>query len=53
MPPWTWQCQEANWLLKNGDHIMAFDGIVSGQHRVVVDFVSKDKPLESIAKNSH
>jgi hypothetical protein len=49
----TWQCEEANWSLKNGDRIMAFDGIVSGHHRVFVDFVSKDKPQESGAKNSH
>jgi hypothetical protein len=49
----TWHCEEANWSLKNGDRIMAFDGIVSGHHRVFVDFVSKDKPQESIVKNSH
>jgi hypothetical protein len=49
----TWHCEEANWLLKNGDRIMAFDGIVSGHHRVFVNFVSKDKPQESNVKNSH
>jgi hypothetical protein len=47
----TWHCEEANWSLKNGDLIMAFDGIISGHHRVFVDFVSKDKPQESGVKN--
>ena len=49
----TWHCEEANWSLKNGDRIMALDGIVSGHHRVLVNFVSKDKPQESNVKNSH
>ena len=40
----AWHCEEASWALKNGDTVMAFDGIVSGRHRVFVDFVSKDKP---------
>jgi hypothetical protein len=49
----TWHCEEANWSLKNGDRIMAFDGVVSGHHRVSVDFVSKDKPQESDVKMAH
>jgi hypothetical protein len=40
----AWHCEEASWALKNGDTVMAFDGIVSGHHRVFVDFASKDKP---------
>jgi hypothetical protein len=42
----AWHCEEANWALKNGDTIMVFEGIISGHHRVVVDFGSKDKPHE-------
>jgi hypothetical protein len=49
----TWHCEEANWSLKNGDRIMAFDGIVSGHHRVFVDYASKDKPQESGVKMAH
>jgi len=49
----TWHCEEANWSLKNGDRIMAFDGIVSGHHSVLVDYASKDKPQESGAKMAH
>jgi hypothetical protein len=49
----TWHCEEANWSLKNGDRIMAFDGIVNGHHRVFVAFVSKDKPPEPGVKSLH
>jgi hypothetical protein len=30
---------------------MVFEGIVSGHHRVFVDFVSKDKPHEPGSNN--
>ena len=49
----AWHCQQASWSLKNGDHIKAFDGIVSGHHRVSVDFEWKNKPQVSKVKNSH
>ena len=49
----AWHCEEASWALKNGDTVMAFDGIVSGRHRVFVDFASKDKPHEPELKNPH
>ena len=38
-------------LFKNGDTVMVFEGIVSGHHRVFVDFVSKDKPHEPGSNN--
>jgi hypothetical protein len=47
----VWHCEEASWALKNGDTVMVFEGIVSGQHHVFVDFVSKDKPHEPELKN--
>jgi hypothetical protein len=47
----AWHCEEANWALKNGDTVMVFEGIISGHHRVFVDFVSKDKPHEPELKN--
>jgi hypothetical protein len=47
----AWHCEEASWALKNGDTVMAFDGIVSGHHHVFVDFVSKDRPQETGLKN--
>jgi hypothetical protein len=49
----AWHCEEATWALKNGDTVMAFDGIVSGHHRVFVDFASKDKPHESELTNPY
>jgi hypothetical protein len=49
----AWHCKEASWALKNGDTVMVFDGIVSEQHHVFVEFVSKDKPHESELKNPH
>jgi len=49
----AWHCEEASWALTNGDTVMAFDGIVSGHHRVFVDFASKDKPHESELKNRY
>lgn len=42
-----WHCEQASWSLKNGDRIIAFDGVVSGHHRVSVDFVWKNKPQVS------
>jgi hypothetical protein len=47
----AWHCEEANWALTNGDTVMVFEGIVSGHHRVFVDFVSKDKPHEPGSNN--
>jgi hypothetical protein len=47
----AWHCEEASWVLKNGDTVMVFEGIVSGHHHVSVDFVSKDKPHEPEPKN--
>jgi hypothetical protein len=49
----AWHCEEASWALKNGDTVMAFDGIVSAQHHVFVDFLSKDKPYEPKLKNPY
>ena len=49
----AWHCEQASWTVKNGDRIVAFDGIVSGHHRVSVDFVWKNKPQVSKVKNSH
>jgi hypothetical protein len=49
----AWHCEEASWALKNGDTVMAFDGIVSDQHHVFVDFLSKDKPHEPELKNPY
>jgi len=49
----AWHCEEASWALKNGDTVMAFDGIVSAQHHVFVDFLSKDKPHEPKLKNPY
>jgi hypothetical protein len=47
----AWHCEEASWALKNGDTVMVFDGIVSDQHHVFVEFLSKDKPHEPEPKN--
>lgn len=49
----AWHCEEASWALKNGDTVMVFDGIVSDQHHVFVEFLSKDKPQEPELKNPH
>ncbi|MGA8675806.1 MAG: hypothetical protein WA867_02220 [Candidatus Acidiferrales bacterium] len=49
----AWHCEEASWALKNGDTVMVFDGIVSDQHHVFVEFLSKDKPHEPEPKNPH
>jgi hypothetical protein len=35
----AWHCEEASWALKNGDTVMVFDGIVSDQHHVFVEFL--------------
>ena len=48
-----WHCEQASWSLKNEDRIIVFDGVVSGHHRVSVDFVWKNKPQVSNVKNSH
>jgi hypothetical protein len=49
----AWHCEEASWALKNGDTVMVFEAIVSGHHRLSVDFVSKDKPHELAPQNPH
>ncbi len=49
----AWHCEEASWALKNGDTVMVFEGIVSGHHHVLVDFVSKDKPHEPGLNNPY
>jgi len=49
----AWHCEEANWTLKNGDTVMVFEGIISGHHRVFVDFLSKDKPHQPELKNPY
>ena len=49
----AWHCEEANWALKNGDTVMAFEVIISGHHRVFVDFVWKDKPHKLEPKNPY
>jgi hypothetical protein len=48
-----WHCEQASWSLKNGDHIIVFDGVVSSHHRISVAFVWKNKAQVSKVKNSH